>query len=251
MSMPPQTDLLDGMIARLEEANTRAYEQLARTDEGLSKPEQEDFTRHPSDRHAHVAAPKRQSSRTRPLFLVLIGLVLAGSACVAVFASEPSYGNAVKLILARWANVWDLQTEPEARATSQDGAPAAPLSDPQTERQIQRMADDLAKVEQRIEQLTASQDQIIRNHAAVAEQIKTSREQMARENAKVVEQFDAVLAQKDRHDAALAEQLKATQEQLAEVAAAQTASSRKPFRRKPRSTLPSSQKRAQARSAVR
>jgi hypothetical protein len=234
MPNPNQTDLLDGMIARLEEANTRAYVQLAPADEGVSKSEQ-DAARHPTDQQDPSAAPKRQSSRARLLFLALIGLVLAASVCITAFAWEPSaYGDATKLIIARWANAWVLQTEPQAQTTPQDGASAAPLISPEIGQRLQTMADDLANVEQQIEQLKASQEQIVRRDAAVTEQL------------------NAALAEMARHHASVTEQLKATQEQLAEVAASRPANSaRKLLRRKPVSILPSLQKRAQAQSPVR
>src|ERR1700678_2910045 len=93
-----QIDLLDNrMIARLEQANARAYEEFARTNERVLKSDQ-DSARHPSDLQDHPsAAAKRQSSRARPL--------LAAFADVTAFAWVPSYGEAAKVVIARWAKL--------------------------------------------------------------------------------------------------------------------------------------------------
>lgn len=227
MPNPIPTDPLNVMITRLEEANARAYAQSARTNEKPPKSEQ-DAASHSSDQQSPFAAPNRRSSRAKPLVLVLIGLVLTASVCTMVFAWEPSYRDGAKLVLARWAAAWGLQTGP------QGGVSPAPLTSPKTEQQLQRLTDDIANVEQRIEQLEASQDRIIRGDAEVAEQFKSSREQMSRDATKVAEQLNAVLAEIAGRDATIVEQLKATQEQLAEVAgAAPGNSARKPLRLKP------------------
>jgi hypothetical protein len=208
-----QIDLLDNrMIARLEQANARAYEEFARTNERVLKSDQ-DSARHPSDLQDHPSAvAKRRSSRARPLFVALIGLLLlAAFAGVTAFAWEPSYGEAAKVVIARWAKLlWMVQSVPGAQTTPRDGVPAAPLISPDVAQQLQRMAHDLANVEQQVEQLKANQEQMIRSDAAVAEQFKTSQEQIVRDNAKAVEQLNAAVAQMARQNAALAKQLKAS-----------------------------------------
>lgn len=128
-----------------------------------------------------------------------------------------------------------------------DNAPAAPLISPETARPLQRMADDLANVEKQIEQLKASQEQIIRRDQAIAEQFNTSQQQMARDNTKVVEQLNAALAEAARHNAAVAEQLKTSQERLAEVWSSRAAGSTRKFLRR----LSSLQKRAQTQRPIR
>jgi uncharacterized protein YgiM (DUF1202 family) len=209
MPNPNQRDLVDGMIARIEEANAKAYEQFASASERTLKSEQES-TPQPPDQPDLPAAPNRQSSRARPLFFALIGLLLAASTCVTAFAWDPSYGDAAKLAIARWANALVLQTVPLAQTTPRDSVPAAPSVSPEIAQRLQRAADDLANVEQQIEQLKASQ------------------EQMVRDNAKVFDQLNASLAQMTRQNAAVAKQLKATQEQLADVASANPARRRRP-----------------------
>jgi predicted nucleic acid-binding Zn-ribbon protein len=163
------------------------------------------------------------------------------------FTWKPSYGEATKLIIDQWANAWVLQTVPQIQTTVPNGNPPAPVIFPELTQGLQRLTDDLANVQQQIEQLKASQEQITGRAAAIAEQIKKSQEQMGRDNAKAVEQLNAALAQMGRRNAAVAEQLKATQEQLAEVASSQAAG----YARKPMSRLSSLQKRARAKSRVR
>jgi uncharacterized protein YgiM (DUF1202 family) len=206
MTNPNHTDL-EGMIARIEEANARAYEQLGRADENDLKSEP-DSTRLPPARPDPPAASKRRLTRARPLFVAFIGLLLAASAGVTAFAWEPSYGDTAKQMIARWAKPWVFQTAHQAPPL--DGVPAAPPISPEIAQRLQKMADDLANVEQQIEQLKASQ------------------EQMVRDNAKVFDQLNASLAQMTRQNAAVAKQLKATQEQLADVASANPARRRRP-----------------------
>jgi hypothetical protein len=198
MPNPNQTNLLPGMIARLEEANARAYEQFTRADQGVLKSEQ-DSTRHSSDPPDSPSAPKRQSSRARLLFLVFIGILVAASAYVTDFAWDPSYGDAAKLMIARWADAWVPQTAPLAQKP-RDDVPPAPQISPEIAQRLQRTADDLANAEQQIEQLKASQEQMVHDNAIVVDQLNASLEQMTRQNE------------------ATAKQLKATQQELSEVA---------------------------------
>jgi hypothetical protein len=227
MPNPNQTDKLDSMIARLEKANARAYQQFARSGERVLKPDQ-DATRRASDKQDAAASPKRRSSRAGTSFVVLIALLLA-AAGVTVFGWEVSYGEAVKRF-GRWANPWVLQTITQAQTAPRDGVPAGTPISPEISQWLRRMTDDLAKMEQQIGQLKASQEQTIRDAAAVSEHFRTSQEQMVLDNAKVVEQFNAALAQLDSKNVAVAKQLKASQEQLADLASVRAASSvRKPF----------------------
>jgi uncharacterized protein YgiM (DUF1202 family) len=232
MPNPKQTDPHDVAIAAVKEAYEqigRADEQLARVDEQVSKLGQ-DAARHPSNQQKRLAVPGRRSSRGRLALLGLIGLLLAACICVAAFAWQSPYGHAAKLIIARWApqrvsisslplekqelpaqpssptvdvaaNAALPQPAPLAQTTPQDVAPtAAPLS-PELAQWLQTMARDLANVEQRIEQLKTSQEQMVRDNAELAEQLKAAQAQMARDNENA------------------AEHLKASQEQMARLIA--------------------------------
>lgn len=237
MSNPKQTDLLDGMVARLEEANAKAYEQLA-SDEKAFKSNQDDV-HHPSDRQEPPTIPVQRSWRARLVFIAFIGLVLAASVCVAAFA----YTDAGKLIVARWANALLAQSIPLAKTTSHDVAPAAAPIPPEL---AQTMTRDLAKLEELIEQIKTSQQQMIRSVAEVTGQLKATQEQIVRNNAEVVEQLKTALAQMARDNAAVAQQFRSNQEQLAMVVLSEaTRFARKPLRKGKPVTLPPLQARAQ------
>jgi hypothetical protein len=77
------------------------------------------------------------------------------------------------------------------------------------------MASDLANVEQKIEQLKASQEQMARDNASAIEQLKASQEQTARDNASALEQLKASQEQAARDNASAIAQLKASREQMA------------------------------------
>jgi hypothetical protein len=76
------------------------------------------------------------------------------------------------------------QTAPPAQAAPE--ATAVALS-PETTQLLQSMAHDLATVQQGIEQLKASQEQLARDNAKLAEQVKLNQERMVRILAKTAE----------------------------------------------------------------
>jgi len=80
---------------------------------------------------------------------------------------------------------------------------------------LQTAARDLANVEQAIQQLKASQEQIVRDNAELAERLKATEEPVARDNAAVAERLTATEAQIARDNAQIVEQLKAAQSQMA------------------------------------
>jgi hypothetical protein len=71
------------------------------------------------------------------------------------------------------------QPAPPAQTAAEAAAPTAALS-PESTQLLQSMARDLATVEQGIEQLKASQEQLVRDNAKLAEQIKANQERMTR-----------------------------------------------------------------------
>ena len=88
-----------------------------------------------------------------------------------------------------------LQTA-DAKATPPQPAPLAQITPvapttaalpPELAQLLDAMARDLATVEQGIEQLKTSQDQIVRDNAKIAEQLQASQEQLARVIAKASE----------------------------------------------------------------
>ena len=92
----------DVLIARADERLVHAYGQIARADEQIARVTEQlsklehDAARHPS------AVLGRGPSRGRPALRGFIGLLLAACIFVAAFASQSSYGDAAKLIVARW-----------------------------------------------------------------------------------------------------------------------------------------------------
>ena len=230
MPNPEQADPHDVAVAALRQAREqigRADKQLPRVDEQVSRLGQ-GAARQPPGQQKRLAVPGRRSSRGRLALLGLIGLLLAACISVAALAWQSPYGDAAKLMFARWApqrvSISSLpsdkqelpaqpgppavdvaataalpQPAPLAQTTPQDVAPTA--APPELAQWLQTMARDLANVEQGIEQLKTSQEQIVRDNAQLAEQLKAAQAQMARDNANA------------------AEQLKASQEQMARLIA--------------------------------
>src|SRR6266404_1754712 len=219
MPNPTQTDPHDVALAALKQAYEQFEDgQLPPVDEQVSKIDQ-DAARHPSDQQKRLAVPGRRG---------LIGLLLA--ACIgAVAIAWQSNGDAAKQMIARWAPQLDLNSSPApenpvpaqpsppalqtaaAKATPPQPAPpaqTAPEPPGQAQLLLQSTRRDLAAAEQDIEQLRAG-----------IEQLKTSQEQMVRDNAAVAEQLKASQEQMARDNAAVAEQLKASQEQMARLVA--------------------------------
>jgi hypothetical protein len=192
--MPPnakEADPLDAMamVERLEKANALAYGQSAYT-ERIFKSEQ-NATVDPSTQQKRLAAPDlRRSSRRMSAFLALVGLLLAASVCAA-FAWRSPYADAAKLIIARWAAT--------DAALPRPAPPGAAPTSPELAKLLQTMALDLAKMEQRIENLKTDQEQMVRDNMAANEQLKAALAQMAADNA------------------AVSDRLKASQQQLAAI----------------------------------
>ena len=221
MSDPARTSLTDRMIARLEEANTRSYQQLKGADEGFSR----------SDPSGQQLSRKRRPSRARLWLLAATGLVLAASGYVTAFVWEPSYRDAAERLIARWVNASVLP-----QPTRQNDTTPEPVIPPEVERRLQRMADELADTQRRIEQLKVGQDEINRNSARLVELSKSDREQMARDNARAADELNAAVAKTVRREEALAtkteteraaaqrqiEQLKAGQDEISRSSAVLT-----------------------------
>ena len=198
------------LVARADERLAHAYEQIARADEQLARVN-EQLSKMEQD-----AAPKksangyRRPSRGRP---ALRGLLLTAGICIAAFASQSS-GVTAKLMNSRWAPqlaaasplpaetpkradqqsppavqlaTADVSQIPPSAQTAPQDAAAAPIP-PELTQLLQTMARDLANVQQGIEQLKTSQEEMVRENARTAEQLKASQEQMARAIANVSEQ---------------------------------------------------------------
>jgi septal ring factor EnvC (AmiA/AmiB activator) len=238
--------------ARADERLAHAYEQIVRADEELAR-----FNEQISRLEKKPANRFRQPSRGRPVLRGLIGLLLTVGICAAALAWQ-SHGETVRPMIARWApqlavasslpletsKLVDQQRPPAVQvaaadaAVSQLPAPAqaapqdaavAPIAAEQTQL-LQTMTRDLATVQQEIEQLKASQAELARESAKTVEQLKANQEQMARAIANVSEQN-------------VRPRTSATTSASPPLPVAKPA-------RKPVSTLPPTQARAQARAPV-
>ena len=228
---PKQTDSHHVMVARAgeelahaHEQITRAHEEIGRTEEQLSKLGH-DAARHPSD-HPQTrmnafrpAVPSNRPSLGGRAARAFISLTLiAGIGVVAMAWQSPSYGDAARQMIARWApqlvptllltlespglpaqraplavrasaaSAAPPQPAPLAQIAPQGVVPPASALSPDSAQLLQSMARDLATVGQKIEQLKASQEQMARDNANLAEQLKAGREEMARVIAMVSEQ---------------------------------------------------------------
>ena len=228
---PKQTDTRHVMVARADEQLAHAYEQVSRANEQIARAEEQlsklehDDARHPSD-HPQArkntfrpAVPSSRPSLGGRAVRGFTGLTL--TACIGVAAiawQSPSYGDAARQIIARWApqlaptlsltlenpglpaqpspptiQAATAKTAPPqpaalAQTAAEGVAPTAAAVPPELTPLLQSMARDLATVGQRIEQLKASQEQMTRDNANLAEQLKAGREEMARVIAMVSEQ---------------------------------------------------------------
>jgi hypothetical protein len=223
MSNSEQNVPLDFMIRRLEEANARVYKRVADADQRVSEPEQDHAPPHLSDQQKSTAVPASRGW----LALGIVGLLLAASLGAVAFVLKSPYFNAIKMTVARALppGQTPMQTLP------------APIS-PELARHLQTLARDLASAAQGIEQLRTSQEQMVRDNAALSEQFKETQLQITRDNAAVADQLKAALSQMTRDSTALVEQLKASQEQMVRLTAARA-------RRKPEATLPQAEARPQ------
>jgi hypothetical protein len=206
------------LVARADERLAHAYEQIARADEQLARVnEQISGLEHDAARHSSDPRKMRRPSRGRAALRGFIGLLLTGGICVAAFASQ-SYGETARLMVSRWApqlisasslplekpelaaqpspptiqvaaaDAALSQLPPPAQTAPQDVSPAAAPIPPELAQLLQAMARDLANVQQGIEQLKTSQEELARENARTAEQLKASQEQMARAIANASEQ---------------------------------------------------------------
>ena len=207
------------LVARADERLAHAYEQIARADEQLARLNEQvfkldrDAARRSSDAKRTVKQPHRPS-RGRPALRGLIGLLLTAGICTAAFAWQ-SHGETVRPMISRWApqlasslpsatpKLAVQQSPPAVQVAATDAAALSQLSPPaqtvpqeaaaapvppEVTQSLQTMARDLANAQQEIAQLKASQDELARENAGIAEQLKASQEQMARAISSASEQ---------------------------------------------------------------
>ena len=202
---PTATEPNDLLAARPED-------QLARATEQSSNLEQNAARRPP-------AVAGRRPSRGRPGLRGLIGLLLATTIFAAAFVWQSPYGEAAKRVVVRWApqlistssgllerREFSAQPSPPgvqvaaaeaphqptspAQIPSKPVAPTAASMSPELAQLLQTMARNLANVEQGIEQLKASHEQLVQmvsDNAKAVERLRAGQEEMARLFAKASE----------------------------------------------------------------
>ncbi len=225
---PTQADRHDELVKRADEKFADAREQITRADEQIARVHEElsrlesVARRQPADTEAPATAfrpvvPDRQASRGRPVMRALVSLLLAALICVAALAWRSPYGEVARSMLARSApqfaqatlplqNASALSAQPASSAiqtaageqpSQQQEASAQPAPptgattaevSPELAQTLQTMARDLANLQQAVEQLKTSQDQMASGSVKAVEQLKDDQEQMARVLAKLVEQ---------------------------------------------------------------
>jgi len=190
----------DEALARASEQTTSADERLARVREKVSKLEH-DARQRPSapDIPANTFRPAVRRDRT--VLRGLVGLLLVMCICGAAIASHSSYGKVAKLIIAEWIPQRPVSTpslplpaqpspsavqlaaaepiSPSAQTVPQGIAPKAGLASPELAQLLETLMRDLKSVEQEVEQLKATQQQMVSDNANTIGQLKESQEQMA------------------------------------------------------------------------
>jgi len=212
---PKATDTLvvraDEQLAHAREQFARADEQLARLSEQVAKMER-DTTRSPS------AGPTPQSPPRTSAFRAVVVLPLAACIVLAALVLQSSYGGGAKPVVTREApelasapslppenpplpaqptpsivqvaaaEAAPPQAPPLVQTAPQGAAPTATVAPPDNTQLLQTMARDLADMQRNIEQLRASQQQIVRDNSKAVEELKASQEEIKRVLAKVSEQ---------------------------------------------------------------
>jgi predicted FMN-binding regulatory protein PaiB len=223
-AMPKSTEADHVLASRADERLAHAYDQIARADEQLARLTEQLTKMEQEPARRPAASPARKPSRGRPALRGFIGLLAAACIAGVAFASQSSYGEATRPVIAGWVapylgSAWLPPAKPElagqpassgvrlasaaeaapvqvtssAQAGPQDAAsPAAGLTPAELTQLLQGMARDLVTVQEGIEQLKASQGQLASDNAKAVEQFKASQEQMTRLVAKVSEQEQRV-----------------------------------------------------------
>jgi regulator of replication initiation timing len=194
------------LVSRADERLTHAFEQIVRADEQLARVNEQISKLEQDAPRRKFANRFRRPSHGRPALRGLVGLLLTAGICAAAFAWQ-SYGETARLMTFRWApqlaaasqssaetpRLADQQSPPAVQVAAADGAlsplpppaqPVPPLAaapiPPELTELLQTMARDLANVQQGIEQLKTSHEELIRENARIAEQLKASQEQITR-----------------------------------------------------------------------
>jgi hypothetical protein len=195
------------LVARADERLAHAYAQIARADEQLANVNEQLSKLNQNATRDPPSVAGRRPSRATPALRGLIGLLFAACIFAAAFISQSSYGDATRVIIAKWVPQRVLASSPvetsglaaqpspsavqlaaaepmappsipAAPAAAQDGALATAPASPELAQSLQTMTRDLANLEQQIEQLKAGQEQAARENAKAVEELKAGQEKM-------------------------------------------------------------------------
>jgi hypothetical protein len=116
---------------------------------------------------------------------------------------------------SRVAGTGPMPTTHAAESAPQHVAPAAAAVSAESAQISPVMAQTLASIQRRIDELKSRQDEMTIESAKAIERLKTSQDQIASDNAKALEQIKASQGQMSQDNARAFEQLRASQEQAA------------------------------------
>ena len=203
----------NALSARMDAELTQAFEKIKSVDDEIARAN-EQLAR--LERDAVRSRPRRGGTALRGL----AGLGLAAGIGIAAFVSQSSYGDTVRQMIAGWAPLHaatssQLQAEPvreaETSTTAQLAeaspqpasaaetipevvAPTGSTLPPELTELLQKLASDLANVQQGIDQLKAShaqlkanQEQMSLDNLRLADELRAGQEQMTRLVAKIPE----------------------------------------------------------------
>jgi hypothetical protein len=199
----------DALMSRVDEQLAHTYEQIKSADEQLARMGNQ-LSGHGREATQHYHHP--QPSRGRPWLRGIVGLLLAAYIIAAAVLSQSSYRGTVEQRAPQLASVFAFPkrvmqlaaAEPPAQIKPDDATTVQMSPEPPTS--LETMARDLAELERKVELL----------HAMVSD------------NAKAVEQIQENHQQVVRDVARNAELLKASQEQVAKLAATTSQQSLRP-----------------------
>ncbi|MGY8667513.1 hypothetical protein Q3C01_34880 [Bradyrhizobium sp. UFLA05-109] len=216
VSDPTQVEPHFVLSARMDQELTHTYEKIRSVDEEIARAS-EQLSRLEREERQERDEARSRPPRGRPALRGFVGLALAAGIGTAALVSQSSHGDGIRQMIAGWAPLHAAlpspsqaepvlaaqpglapvqlaqaspaspQPEPPSQTVPEAVAPTATVLPPQVTELLEKMASDLANVQQGIEQLKASQEQLKANqqqmsldNLRVADELKASQEQMAR-----------------------------------------------------------------------
>ena len=208
----------NAVAAAADERLIHAYRQIASADEQLARVTEQLSKLERDAAHRPLPPQSPRPSARRSALRGVAGLLLAAGIIGAAFFLQSPSGSAARLLIARWipqpavaslaptekpdlqasaaapvqvaaADPSAMPADSPASATPQTVAPPAtvPLS-PELAQQLQTITQDIANLDQKLEQLRAAQAQMAGDNARAIEEIKAGQDQMTRLVTRISEQ---------------------------------------------------------------